>query len=183
MAGIQDVENWIMQCAMGDRSAFEALYAATSAKLFGVTLRVLKDKGTAQEALQDTYIKVWKNAGRYQSNGLSPMSWLITIARNAAIDRLRKQGGAAAHEHTSELMDTIADGALGPEEQLIARADMQHMRDCMIELDPAHAKAVAGAYLDGASYAELAEAANVPLNTMRTWLRRSLMKLRECLTR
>lgn len=181
MTTVKDIENWIVQCSMGDRSAFEALYGATSAKLFGVTLRVLKDKAAAQDALQDTYIKVWKSAGRYQSNGLSPMSWLITIARNAAIDRLRKKRGTD-HEGASELVDMVADPAKGPEEQMIASSDMAQLRGCLDGLDAVHAKAVEGAYLDGATYAELAEAANVPLNTMRTWLRRSLLKLRECLT-
>lgn len=89
MADVADIESYIAKCALGDRSAFSALYTATSAKLFGVCLRVLGNQAEAEDALQDVFVKIWRNADRYQVNGLSPMTWLITIARNLAIDRLR----------------------------------------------------------------------------------------------
>lgn len=182
MAQRSEIEMWIAQMALGDRIAFEALYAATSAKLFGVVLRVLGDRGQAEEVLQEVYVKIWKGAGRYQVNGLSPMSWLITIARNSAIDRLRvrKSGEVQAGP---EIMEAVADAAPGPAEQVERASELEQLTLCLGELDEARASAIRGAYLDGLTYAELAEAADVPLNTMRTWLRRSLIKLRECLTR
>ena len=85
----EQIEMLIARVAMNDRAAFNALYDATSAKLFGVSLRVLSNRAAAEDAMQDSFVKIWKNASRYQSNGLSPMTWLITIARNTAIDRLR----------------------------------------------------------------------------------------------
>lgn len=182
MSTHQQIENWIALMALGDRTAFEALYSATSAKLFGVTLRVLKDKSQSEEALQESYVKIWHHAGRYQVNGLSPMSWLITIARNTAIDHLRARKGdeqAAA----PELMEAVADHKPGPEALVVLGSEMQQLGLCLSELGEAQAEAVRGAYLDGKTYAELAQDAAVPLNTMRTWLRRSLLKLRECLTR
>lgn len=182
MASRTDIEHWILQMALGDRTAFEALYGATSAKLFGLILRVLKDRHQSEEVLQEVYLKVWRHAGRYQVNGLSPMSWLITIARNTAIDRLRAQR-SEPQTGSSDLMDAVADGNPDPEEQAIRRSETLRLDECMGELEPAHAKALRGAYLDGATYADLAEQAGIPLNTMRTWLRRSLIKLRECLTR
>ena len=182
MAELADIETFIAKCALGDREAFSSLYSATSAKLFGVSLRVLKDKGKAEEALQESFVKIWNHAGRYQVNGLSPMSWLITIARNTAIDHLRaNQSGEVAT--APELMEGVVDHKPGPEALAVLGGEMEQLGLCLSELDSAHAEAVRGAYLDGKTYAELAQDADVPLNTMRTWLRRSLLKLRECLTR
>lgn len=182
MATRADIESWLAKLPLGDRAAFNALYDATSAKLFGVILRVLKDRAASEEVLQEVFVKIWRNAARYQANGLSPMSWLITIARNAALDRLRKRKSAAA-EASETLEDTLADPAPGPEALAIQAAGRAALVACFGELDEDRSAAVRGAYLDGLSYAELAERHDVPLNTMRTWLRRSLIKLRECLTR
>jgi RNA polymerase sigma-70 factor (ECF subfamily) len=165
---------------MGDRRAFAALYQATSAKLFGICLRVLQDRTEAEDVLQDIYVKIWRNAGHYQVNGLSPMTWLITIARNAAIDRLRRRRAVSGD---SDDVDLQADPAPGPEASAIAASDSARLTGCLAELDERHAQAVKGAYLDGETYADLAARFDVPLNTMRTWLRRSLLKLRECLSR
>lgn len=174
-----DLEAMIARMALGDRGAFTQLYAATSAKLFGVTCRVLDNRAEAEDALQDIYVKLWHNAGRYQSNGLSPMTWLITVARNHAIDRLRaRRGGTAALDEAAEL----ADLSPGPEAQLLAASDRARLTHCLGTLDPDRAEAVRRAYMLGDSYADLAARYGVPLNTVRTWLRRSLLKLRECMS-
>ncbi|SEM38098.1 RNA polymerase sigma-70 factor, ECF subfamily [Roseovarius tolerans] len=175
-----DIENLIARVAQGDRAAFKALYGATSAKLFGVTLRVLNDRAEAEEVLQEIYVKVWHNADRYTVNGLSPMTWLITIARNSAVDRLRKLRRA---ETPAELEERIADDGAGPEALAVAASERGRLVACFEELAAKHAEAVRRAYLEGETYADLAARFDVPLNTMRTWLRRSLLSLRECLTR
>ena len=181
MAEIADIENYIAKCALGDREAFGALYNATSAKLFGVCLRVLGNRAEAEDALQDVYVKIWRNADRYQVNGLSPMTWLITITRNLSIDRLRsrkvKQG--AGLDEAEEL----PSAAPGPEALAIAASDRGLIVACMAELEDNKADAVRRAYLEGETYQELAGRYDVPLNTIRTWLRRSLIKLKECLSR
>lgn len=174
----EDIEAMIARIAREDRDAFLALYDATSAKLFGVCLRVLNSKPDAEDVLQEVFVKVWRNAGRYSANGLSPMTWLITIARNTAIDRLRASKGT--HDG-SDAMESVQDKAPGPEAQAIAASEAREIARCLGELDGDRAAAVRGAYLEGRSYQELAESFAVPLNTMRTWLRRSLIKLRECL--
>lgn len=179
MSDRDEIERLIAATALGDRAAFGALYAATSAKLFGVTLRVLNNRAEAEETLQDVYIKVWHNAGRYQVNGLSPMTWLITIARNAAIDTRRRK----TREADGDLPEMQADTAPGPESRAIEASDRARLTACFDELEPDRAGAVRRAYLEGKTYAELAAQYGVPLNTMRTWLRRSLLKLRECLGR
>jgi len=175
-----EIEDLIARVALGNRESLRSLYSLTSAKLFGVVLRVLHDRAEAEEVLQDVYVKVWSKADRYRANGLSPMTWLITIARNAAIDRKRRAGGATGAEAPAE---TLADPAPGPEAQAVAASERARLESCFGELEARHAEAVRRAYLDGDSYADLAARFDVPLNTMRTWLRRSLMKLRECLSR
>lgn len=178
MATREDIEAWIARCALGDRGAFRNLYQHTSAKLFGVTLRVLKDRHEAEEALQEIFVKVWKGAGRYQAGRASPMSWLIAIARNHAIDRLRARRG----DHDGdEALAHLPEPGPGAEARVVAMGEARRVEECFDRLDAAHAEAVRRAYLDGDSYASLAARFEVPLNTMRTWLRRSLIKLRECL--
>jgi RNA polymerase sigma-70 factor (ECF subfamily) len=174
-----DIEAMIARMAIGDRRAFAALYAATSAKLFGITLRVLGNRPEAEDALQEIYVKLWHNAGRYQVNGLSPMTWMITVARNHAIDRLRARRVASGN--MDELAER-ADAAPGPEAQLIAASERNRIDHCLGTLEPDRADAVRRAYLDGETYQDLATRYDVPLNTVRTWLRRSLLKLRECLS-
>jgi RNA polymerase sigma-70 factor (ECF subfamily) len=179
MAGREEIETLIGRVGLGDRAAFDALYSATSAKLFGLLIRILRDRAEAEDVLQDVYVKVWRNAGRYAANGLSPMTWLLAIARNAGIDRLR----ARRHAEGSEAAEAAPDPAPGPEAAAIAASEARAIAACLGELEPDRAAAVRGAYLDGLTYEMLAERHNVPLNTMRTWLRRSLMKLKDCLTR
>ncbi|OWU84069.1 RNA polymerase sigma factor [Oceanicola sp. 22II-s10i] len=180
MATREDIEAWIARAALGDRDAFQRLYGATSAKLFGICLRVLSTRSEAEEALQEVFLKVWNNADRYKAGGTSPMTWLITIARNHAIDRLRAR---RAQGESLDAAEIVADGGPGPEAQAIAADERGRIVACLGELEPDKSEAVRLAYLQGETYADLAERFGVPLNTMRTWLRRSLLKLRECLTR
>ncbi len=174
-----ELEAMIARMALGDRAAFAALYAATSAKLFGICLRVLDNRSEAEDALQEVFVKLWHSAGRYQVNGLSPMTWMITVARNHAIDRLRARRSATGD--MDELAE-LADLTPGPEAQLIAASERGRIAHCLGTLEPDRADAVRRAYLDGETYADLAHRYAVPLNTIRTWLRRSLLKLRECLS-
>jgi len=173
-----EITKLIFRTALKERAAFDLLYRYTSAKLFGVCLRVLQDRAEAEEALQEIYVKIWTKADRFAASDLSPISWLVAVARNHAIDRLRSRKAPAGE--IDEVTD-IADPAPGPEASAVAAGEKRRIDMCIDELETERAKAVRGAYLDGDSYAELAERFGVPLNTMRTWLRRSLLKLRECL--
>ncbi|PRD43274.1 RNA polymerase subunit sigma [Phyllobacterium phragmitis] len=175
----EDLSKLISRVAMRDRAAFDALYRATSAKLFGVCLRVLKDRGEAEDALQDIYVKIWNRADRFAITDSSPISWLVAIARNHAIDLLRARRPVGDLETAGE----IAEPSPGPERNAVAASEARQIDRCLGELDPPRADAVRGAYMNGETYEELAKRHGVPLNTMRTWLRRSLIKLRECLQR
>ena len=164
---------------MRDRAAFRDLYGRTSAKLFGVCLRILRDRTEAEEALQEVYVKVWQRADRYVASNYSPISWLVAVARNHCLDMLRARKPLG--EDIDRALD-VADSGPDPEQAAVAGGERSRIDSCLGQLEADKADAVRGAYLDGYSYEELAERHNVPLNTMRTWLRRSLLKLRECLS-
>jgi RNA polymerase sigma-70 factor, ECF subfamily len=182
IAQAEELQQLIARVALADRAAFSTLYQKTSPKLFGVTLRILVNRQEAEDALQEAYVKVWNRAATFapmnSSAGVSPMGWLIAIARNQAIDVIRARKGG--HVDIDEAFD-LADQAPGAEAQLSAKGDAKMLADCLSRLETDRAEAVRKAYLDGWSYQELADTYKVPLNTMRTWLRRSLMKLKECL--
>lgn len=176
----QDISKLIVRVSMRDRAAFDLLYRQTSAKLYGVCLRILNDRTEADEALQEVFVKIWTKADRFAVSDLSPISWLVAVARNHSIDRIRARRPRS--DDIDEALD-VADPNPGPEAVAVAGGEKAAIESCLEELGTDRAAAVRGAYLNGDSYAELAERFSVPLNTMRTWLRRSLLKLRECLER
>jgi RNA polymerase sigma-70 factor (ECF subfamily) len=175
------VAGLVVRVASGDRAAFAELYSATSAKLFGTLLRILRTRSEAEDALQEVYTRVWLNARRYDAGKGAGMTWLIAIARNHAIDRLRARPEAASGD--DDVFAGIADGKPGAEARLLVLGETKRIVECFGTLDAEHAAAVKGAYLNGLSYQALADRFEVPVNTMRTWLRRSLLKLRECMDR
>lgn len=174
-----EIADLISRTALRDRAAFRELYTRTSAKLFGVTLRILKDRAEAEEALQDVYVKIWQRADRYVQGAYSPISWLVAVARNHSLDVLRARKPAG--DDIDEVLD-LADSGPNPEQATIQSSERAQIEGCLETLEPDKADCVRGAYLDGYSYDDLATRHSVPLNTMRTWLRRSLIKLRDCLT-
>ncbi|WP_407875962.1 sigma-70 family RNA polymerase sigma factor [Qipengyuania nanhaisediminis] len=166
--------------AAGDESALEAIYTATRVKLFGICYRILNDRKEAEDALQDVYVNLWQRAERYDPARASPISWLATFARNRAIDRLRTgkvRGGAVPVEEASPLADEapLADALLVDAQQ------SAQIHTCLGALDDRTRDNIRSAFFDGFTYAELAERAEVPLGTMKSWIRRGLMKLRACL--
>jgi RNA polymerase sigma-70 factor (ECF subfamily) len=175
-----DIEDMMARIKLRDRDALASLYDATSAKLLGVCLRVLKNRSEAEDVLHDVYVRVWQKADTYAVTGHSPMTWLITVARNMSIDRLRRKRPETGND---DAMALVADAGPGPEAAAIASSERARIEACLGELESDRADAVRAAYLEGETYNDLAERFDVPLNTMRTWLRRSLMKLRDCLTR
>ncbi len=178
MTDAETISDLIGRVALKDRKAFSVLYQQTSPKLFAICVRILRDRNEAEEALQEIYVKIWQRADRFATGSATPLSWLAAIARNHAIDviRARKPVG----DTIDEAYD-LADSAPNPEMQVELRAEGRRIDSCMERLGEDRATAVRRAYVEGLSYQELAEMFSVPLNTMRTWLRRSLLKLRECM--
>lgn len=130
--------------------------------------------------MQELYTRVWLRAGRFDASRGRGMTWMIALARNLAIDRIRARRDTTSDE---TVLDALVDAAPRAETRMIAMGEARRVSDCFATLEPAQADAVRGAYLSGLSYLDLAARHGVPLNTMRTWLRRSLLKLRECLER
>ncbi|MBW4707435.1 sigma-70 family RNA polymerase sigma factor [Roseobacter sp. YSTF-M11] len=173
-----DLSNLISRVALRDRKAFDQLYKVTSRKLFGVALRMLKDPAEAEDAIQEVYVRIWQKADRFRPGQAQPMSWLIAIARNLSIDRLRRRKPPAVP--ITDASD-VADSAPGPETMTAHSLERARLDHCLSQLNARRAEAVKSAYVEGYSYQELADRFQLPLNTMRTWLRRSLLSLRECL--
>ncbi len=164
----------------GDRSAFEQLYTRTSAKLFGICLRIFADRQEAEDALQDAYITIWNRAATFDASRASPITWLAIVTRNRAIDRLRARG--KAQMAPIEAADHIADDTPLADAQMLAREDSAALTDCIATLEARDAAFIRAAFLGHATYADLAARDGMPLGTVKSRIRRALMKLRECLS-
>ena len=169
----------LAKTGMEDRAAFRDVYALTSAKLFGICLRICVDRSAAEDVLQDVYVIIWKRAGAYDPCLGSPITWLATIARNRAIDwqRSRKQRGAVPLDDAPDLPDTKANA----EAVLLLDEASRRVHTCLAELESRQGNAIRNAFFYGHTYAQLAERNNVPLGTMKSWIRRGLRQMRESL--
>jgi RNA polymerase sigma factor (sigma-70 family) len=172
----------LARVANGDRAALRLVYAQTSAKLFAICLRILGDRSEAEDVVQDVYLTVWRKAARYDAAVASPITWLVAIARNRAIDRLRSDASARA-ALPIEAADDVADAGLSAVERLERDEEQMRLGACLDELVQRQSAAIRSAFLDGLTYEQLARAADVPLGTMKSWIRRGLMKLKACLER
>lgn len=169
----------LVQIAQKDRQAFARLYEATSAKLYGTVLRILKNERWSEEVLQETYIKVWQKADGFDANRASPITWLVTLARNSAIDQLRREPAAAEDEDVIDLLPgRFSDGA----SNLVQAREQERLNHCLGQLETERADMVRLAYLDGLSRLELAERFEQPVNTIKTWLHRALKQLKGCMS-
>lgn len=163
----------------GDRSALRQLYDATSAKLFGVCLRILSDREESEDVLQEVYVTVWRRADRFDASRASVMTWVSTIARNRSIDRLRARGPMAYAEPVEEM--EIPDGAATAETLLEAAGESGRLQNCLSELDDRTEKVIRTAFFEGVTYEALARRMETPLGTVKSWVRRGLAKLKGCL--
>ena len=164
----------------GDRRAFAILYDRTSAKLYGICLRLLGSEAEAQDVLQEAYVRIWSNAGRFDPTKASPITWLAVVARNKAIDRLRQRVSAT---DGIEAAADVEDDAPSAFDLVDAQQDANRLAECLEELEEQPRTAIRAAFLDGLSYPELAERDSVPLGTVKSWIRRGLQRLRGCLER
>lgn len=168
--------------AAGDRDAFESLYQRTSAKLFGICLRILNERNEAEEVLQDVYLVVWRKAGLFDSGRASPITWLAMIARNKAIDRLR----SGRLDRTAVPIDLAAEIASegGSVESLAeTQLEQRRLQGCLEELSGEQRGAIRVAFFEGCTYEEIASRSDTPLGTVKSWIRRGLLKLKDCLQR
>ncbi|WP_373487763.1 sigma-70 family RNA polymerase sigma factor [Blastomonas sp.] len=171
----------LARVAARDRAALREVYAMTSAKLHGICLRICIDRGAAEDVLQNVYLKVWQRAGSFDPGKASAIAWMCAIARNAAIDWRRSQ--RYDDPLPSDLADTLADSTADPSADLEQAGERARIFACLDELEPVRASAIRAGFYQGLSYPEIAEAMDKPVGTVKSWIRRGLMQLKECLTR
>ena len=175
-----DVDALLRAVAAGDRHALRTLYDRTSAKLYGICLRMLGDEGEAQDVMQELYTTAWTKAGQFDPAKAGAITWLTVLARNRSIDRLRQRRDPGA------VLEDAADVASEAPSQLDVleqSEDARRLEHCLDELDERAQTMIRAAFFEGASYPELARREDVPLPTMKSWIRRGLLRLRGCLER
>lgn len=182
----------IARSALGDRDAFRLLYEQTCTHLFAVVLRIQRDRSLAEDLLQEVYVNVWRAVGSFDAAQSQPMTWLTSIARNKAIDSLRRAQAQpqtqSVHRDDDDddrpgLDEQLADESPGPAELLERASDARQLQPCLQGLAPVQRQSLALAFYDGLSHAEVAEHLNQPLGTVKSWVRRALASLKDCLDR
>lgn len=165
--------------ARGEADRLAELYDVSSPKLYGLILRIQRDRGLAEDVLQDVYMRIWQAAGSYRPEAGPPLPWLITIARNRAIDSVRRKAEVQGPELDSgeDWVDLLID----PHDEAGAFQDRNALVACLGQLEPSHRDCVVLAYCEGRSREELAARFDRPVNTIKTWLHRALGALKTCL--
>jgi RNA polymerase sigma factor (sigma-70 family) len=181
IATIDPLADLLPRIASGDRAALRQLYQATSPKLFAVCLRILSNRDESEDVLQEVYLTIWRRADRFDAGRASVMTWISTIARNRAIDRLRARGPLAYAGPVDEL--EIEDRAPRAEALLEAAQDRAALAACLSELDERTQRVIRTAFFEGVTYEALALQMDTPLGTVKSWIRRGLLKLKGCLER
>ncbi|TSD80652.1 sigma-70 family RNA polymerase sigma factor [Pseudomonas sp. KBS0710] len=168
----------LAQCALGNRQAFETLYRSVSPRLHGVALRFMGRSDLAEEVLQEAFVRIWYNASRYEAHLAAPMTWMINITRNLAIDQLRKHREQPLAEGQQEAM---LDDSPSAHEQLDSEREARALNRCLDSLDGMQRQSISVAYFQGLSCSELAEHLAAPLGSVKSWIRRGMERLRRCL--
>jgi RNA polymerase sigma factor (sigma-70 family) len=182
----QELDQLLQACGRGDQQGFAELYRRTSPRLFGLCLRMLRDRGAAEEVLQDTFVTVWRRASSFDAQRASALTWLASLSRHKAIDHLRRRRETpidplTALQSAAEDGDDYGGDPLSPPAQLQRSQDYQRLQECLDALEQRQQHSVREAFFTGATYDELARRRSVPLGTMKSWIRRGLLQLRKCL--
>lgn len=182
----EQLSRWLHGVAQGDAAAFRSLYDATSPKLFGYLLRILGKRELAEEALQDGFFAIWHGAPGYQRQLAAPMTWMTAIVRNKALDRLRGQArdpDCDGPMFDPDIMQAMEDPRANPIDALLVSSDARALAVCMAALEGLHRQAVGLAFFHDLSHSEVAQQLAVPIGTVKTWIRRSLERLKTCLSK
>lgn len=183
-ADVEQLKSLLAATARRDEAAFARLYEATSAKLFGVAVRILRREDWAEEVLQDCYVSIWNNAATYSAALSSPMTWMTSIVRNRCLDLLRRpvlDTVSAAADDELDPLEQIAGDDPGPLARLAASADARAIAECLGRLEAKQRQVIMLAFFRGLTHSELAAHTREPLGTVKTWIRRGLERLKGCL--
>ena len=176
-----DWADLLSRVVQADQSALAAFYDKSSRMVYGVALRILSDPSAAEEVTLDVYMRVWSQAGTYDSSRGSPLAWLMTIARNKAIDRLRNTEGPKRHEQPLEEFHTMIASGDNPETTTALAEGQLQVRQALRRLSPEQREVIEIAYFRGLSQSEIAEKLEIPVGTVKTRMRTGMLKLREFL--
>jgi RNA polymerase sigma-70 factor (ECF subfamily) len=186
----RELSQLLSRVALSDRAAFARLYERTSGHLLAVVLRIQRDRALAEDLLQDVYVNIWKAASSFDAAQSQPLTWMTSIARNRAIDSLRRQqtqpmllSTTADNDDEPDAAEAMADPTPGPLDLLTQASDARELSSCLEHLSAQQRQSVALAFFDGLSHAEVAEHLRQPLGTVKSWVRRALMTLKSCLER
>jgi RNA polymerase sigma-70 factor, ECF subfamily len=176
----------LARTALADQAAFGELYRATSSQLYGVAIRIVREAGTAEEILQESYVAIWHHAANYAPAKSQPLTWLTAIVRNRCLDSLRRREldtvSMTADDDDHADFEPPGDGRT-PADLLLEGAEAQSVRECVEALEGGSKQAIALAFFQGLTHAELAAHLHEPLGTVKSWVRRGLERLRQCLDR
>jgi RNA polymerase sigma-70 factor (ECF subfamily) len=171
----------LAQAALRDQRAFAHVYELTSAKLFGVALRILRRRDWAEEVLQECYVSIWNHAGDYAVQRSAPLTWMTSIVRNRCLDWLRRPQQEATGEEYEIAVEAWRDDAPGPLERLAASSEAAALARCLQQLEGKQRQSIMLAFFHGLSHSEVARHMRQPLGTVKTWVRRGLERLKGCL--
>jgi RNA polymerase sigma-70 factor (ECF subfamily) len=171
----------LAQAALRDQRAFAHVYELTSAKLFGVALRILRRRDWAEEVLQECYVSIWNHAGDYAVQRSAPLTWMTSIVRNRCLDWLRRPQQEATGEEYEIAVEAWRDDAPGPLERLAASSEAAALARCLQQLEGKQRQSIMLAFFHGLSHSEVARHMRQPLGTVKTWVRRGLEHLKGCL--
>jgi RNA polymerase sigma-70 factor, ECF subfamily len=174
-----NLSDMMARVATRDRRAFQSLYQATAPKLLGIIVRILNRRDIAEEVLQEVFVKIWERAGDFDPAKASPITWMATIARNRALDEVRRVKPVSI-EDTPEALD-VADAGMDPLAGAEQSDELQRLKKCLEGLDQDRREMVLLAYYNGLSRDELAERFARPVATVKVQLHRSMAQLRTCL--
>ncbi len=180
-----DIYNDLLaRCALRDETALQELYGKAAPRLFALALGVLKHNDWAEEVLQDAFVKIWMHANSFQPHKSGSMTWMSTIVRNRALDKLRsvQRNPLLQQKMLDDASETpLLSNEIDPSDNALMSQDLKALMDCMNTLDSGQKTAVLMSYYHGYSHQELADKLSKPLGTVKGWIRRGLEKLRLCL--
>ena len=179
MTAILEPGQALLACAAGDKSALRQLYEREAPRMIGVAMRLLKRRALAEEAVQDAFVLIWRNAAMFDPARGKALPWIYTILRNRSLSILRNEG--RLETRADPIGEELASEDDDPETVLSKLSDAKALKHCLERLEPERRELVMLAFVKGLTHGELAGRMNMPLGTIKSWIRRSLMTLKECL--
>lgn len=173
-----ELRQLLAQCALGNRRAFESLYRKAGGHLFAVALHCMSQRDQAEDVVQEAFVRIWNSASQYDPNLSAPMTWMVSITRNKAIDQLRKRRDEGLTDNQAQ---TLVDPSASAHEQLQSQRDAHALQRCLDTLEGMQRQSIVTAYFLGASHSELVTQLSAPLGTIKSWIRRGMERLRRCL--